>query len=209
METVATRSSAPLPSIAPPPPTPSPSLSHAPTLTHAQSLTLPLPLALSRILSISGSHADIPVPLTPFRNWAKTKQASVIPLHQHKPDNNFLCRCNHVAILIQTTKIVCNLSQTRGKKGLLRFLCFTQFTKGVKTTIDSCTHCIMEFPGKDDSVMVSNLLRHLVYLARVSSATPIPHGLDYFSWHSTRHGPSSPVPLKTGWYNLPGPSSGQ
>ena len=57
--------------------------------------------------------------------------------------------------------------------------------------------------------MVSNLLRHLVYIARVSSTTPIPHGLDYFSWHSTRHGPNSPAPSKTGWYNLTGPSSGQ
>ena len=140
-------------------------------------------------------------------NWAKTKGASVIPLHQHKTDNHFLCRCNHVAILIQTTKIVCNLSQTSRKKVPLRILCFAQFTKGVKTTIDSCTHCIREFPGKEVSVMVSNLLRHLVYIARVSSTTPIPHGLDYFSWHSTRHGPSSPAPSKTGWYNLPAPAA--
>ena len=78
----------------------------APTLTHAQSLTVPLPLALSRILSISGSHTDIPVPLTPFMNWAKTKRASVIPLHQHKTDNHFLFGCNHVAILTRTTKTV-------------------------------------------------------------------------------------------------------
>ena len=77
----------------------------APTLTHAQSLTLPLPLALSRILSISGSHTDIPIPLKPFMNWAKTNLASVIPLH-HKTDNHFLFGCNHVAVLIRTTKIV-------------------------------------------------------------------------------------------------------
>ena len=72
---------------------------------HRPSLTR-LPLAFSRILSISGSHTDIPIPLKPFMNWTKTKRASVIPLHQHKTDNHFLFGCNHVAILIQTTKIV-------------------------------------------------------------------------------------------------------
>ena len=58
----------------------------------------------------SGSHIDIPIPLTPFMNWAKTKGASLISLNQHKTDNSFLFWCNHVTILIQTTKIVCNLS---------------------------------------------------------------------------------------------------
>ena len=59
-------------------------LSRARTHTHAQSLTLPLPLALSRILSISCSHTDIPIPLTPFMNWAKTKGASLILLTQNR-----------------------------------------------------------------------------------------------------------------------------
>lgn len=43
-----------------------------------------------------------------------------MPLNQHKTCNPFLFRCNHVAILIQTTKIVCkcNLWNTN-KKSLL------------------------------------------------------------------------------------------
>ena len=85
-----------------------------------QALTLPLPLAFARILSISRSHTDIPIPLTPFMNWAKAKGASLVSLNQHKTDNPFLFRCNHVAIRIQTTKIVCNLSQTTGERGPLR-----------------------------------------------------------------------------------------
>ena len=71
--TFATRSpplsSSPLPPLRLSPSTDS--VAHRPS--HTQSLTLPLPLALSRILSISRIHADIPVPLSPFMNWAKTK----------------------------------------------------------------------------------------------------------------------------------------
>ena len=136
----------------PPPPSPrySPppftfhALSRTPTLTHAQSLTLPLSLALSRILSICRSHTDIPVPLTPFMNWAKTKRASVTTLHQKKQTtipcigvtmSTFLYK--HPRLSVTQTQTRLSVTQTRGKKGLLRFLCFAQFTKGVKTTIVS------------------------------------------------------------------------
>ena len=62
----------------------------------------------------------------------------------------------------------------------------------IKATVESCRYGVREFPGKEFSVMVNNLLQHLVYTAPlVSSTTPIwPQGLDCFSWHSMRQGPS-------------------
>ena len=82
-------------------------LSHAP-IPHTHAVSDPPvsdpPLTLSRILSISRSHTDIPIALTPFMNWAKTKRASLILLNHHKTDNPLLFQCNHVIILIQITK---------------------------------------------------------------------------------------------------------
>ena len=69
-----------------------------------------------------------------FTNWAKTKGASLIPLKQPQTDNPFLFRCDHFAILIQTTKTVCYLSLhaqlKKIKRKKKRFFFFFYTTEG-------------------------------------------------------------------------------
>ena len=89
----------PLPTHPPPPPS-THSVAHWPTHVLWPSCYRFLPHAFCPYLAVT---------LTFQYHWhhlwigPKTKRASLIPLNQHKIDNPFLFRCNHVALLINSS----------------------------------------------------------------------------------------------------------